>query len=75
MVDFPDVNGVRYRGLQVGRVEDIQPGTNGVDVVLEIDSTDFLIPKDADFKAKSSGSIGDTFVAIIPQSPLPTQSC
>ena len=78
VVDFPDVNGiqagdgVRYRGLQVGRVEDIQPGTNGVDVVLEIDSTDFLIPKDADFEAKSSGLIGDTFVAIIPRSPLPT---
>ena len=76
VVDFPDVNGiqvgdgVRYRGLQVGRVEDIQPGTNGVDVVLEIDSTDFLIPKDADFEAKSSGLIGDTFVAIIPKSPI-----
>lgn len=80
VVDFPDVNGiqlgdgVRYRGLQVGRVEDIQPGTNGVDVVLEIDSTDFLIPKDANFEAKSSGLIGDTFVAIIPQSPLPTEA-
>lgn len=80
VVDFPDVNGVkvgdgvRYRGLQVGRVENIQPGTNGVDVVLEIDSTEFLIPKDADFKAKSSGLIGDTFVAIIPQSPLPTEA-
>ena len=77
VVDFPDVNGVqigdgvRYRGLQVGRVEDIQPGTNGVDVILEIDSTDFLIPKDAAFEAKSSGLIGDTFVAIVPESPLP----
>ena len=80
VVDFPDVNGVqvgdgvRYRGLQVGRVEDIQPGTNGVDVVLEIDSTEFLIPKDADFEAKSSGLIGDTFIAIIPRSPLPTEA-
>ena len=80
VVDFPDVNGVqvgdgvRYRGLQVGRVEDIQPGTNGVDVILEIDSTDFLIPKDANFEAKSSGLIGDTFVAIVPQSPLSTEA-
>ena len=80
VVDFPDVNGiqvgdgVRYRGLQVGRVEDIQPGSNGVDVVLEIDSTDFLIPKEADFEAKSSGLIGDTFVAIIPRTPLPNEA-
>lgn len=80
VVDFPDVNGiqegdgVRYRGLQVGRVEDIQPGTNGVDVTLEIDSTDFLIPKGAAFEAKSSGLIGDTFVAIVPQSSLPKEA-
>ena len=78
--DFPDVNGikvgdgVRYRGLQVGRVDDIQPGTNGVDVVIEIDSDDLLIPKDATLEAKSSGLIGDTFIAIIPESPLPAEA-
>ena len=78
--DFPDVNGiqvgdgVRYRGLQVGRVDDIQPGTNGVDVVIEIDSEDLVIPKDAILKARSSGLIGDTFIAIIPQSPLPAEA-
>ena len=77
---FPDVNGiqegdgVRYRGLQVGRVNDIQPGVNGVDVVLEIDSTDLIIPSDAVFKARSSGLIGDTFVSIVPKSPLPTEA-
>ena len=78
--DFPDVNGiqvgdgVRYRGLQVGRVDDIQPSTNGVDVVIEIDSDDLLIPKDATLKARSSGLIGDTFIAIIPESPLPAEA-
>ena len=78
--DFPDVNGiqvgdgVRYRGLQVGRVDNIQPGTNGVDVVIEIDSEDLLIPKDATLKAKSSGLIGDTFIAIVPESPLPAEA-
>ena len=76
IADFPDVNGiqvgdgVRYRGLQVGRVDDIQPGVNGVDVVLEIDSEDLLIPKDAVLKATSSGLIGDTFIAIVPKSQL-----
>lgn len=76
IANFPDVNGiqagdgVRYRGLQVGRVEEIKPNTNGVDVVLEINSADLLIPQNAVFKARSSGLIGETFVEIIPQSNL-----
>ncbi len=76
IADFPDVNGiqpgdgVRYRGLQVGRVDDIQPGTNGVDVVIEINSSDLLIPKDSTLKARSSGLIGETFVEIVPESNL-----
>lgn len=79
IADFPDVNGiqlgdgVRYRGLQVGRVNAIQPNTNGVDVVIEIDSTDLLIPQDAILKARSSGLIGETFVDIVPKSPLPAE--
>jgi phospholipid/cholesterol/gamma-HCH transport system substrate-binding protein len=77
IADFPDVNGitigdgVRYRGLQVGRVNDIKPSTNGVDVVVEIDSTSLLIPQDATLVARSSGLIGDTFIDIIPESTLP----
>ncbi len=80
IADFPDVNGiqagdgVRYRGLQVGRVEQIQPSTNGVDVVIEIDSTDLLIPQDASIQARSSGLIGDTFVDIVPESNLPASA-
>lgn len=79
LADFPDINGiqigdgVRYRGLQVGRVNNIQPGTNGVDVVIEINSADLLIPKDATLKATSSGLIGETFIEIIPQSALPAE--
>ena len=44
---FPNVKGVqvgdpvRYRGLRVGRIKTIVPGTNGVDVVMDIDSSDF----------------------------------
>jgi phospholipid/cholesterol/gamma-HCH transport system substrate-binding protein len=77
IADFPDVNGitigdgVRYRGLQVGRVNDIQPNTNGVDVIVEIDSASLLIPQDATLVARSSGLIGDTFIDIIPESTLP----
>ncbi len=76
IADFPDINGiqlgdgVRYRGLQVGRVNNIQPSTNGVDVVIEINSADLLIPRDATLKATSSGLIGETFIEIVPQSAL-----
>ena len=79
IADFPDINGiqlgdgVRYRGLQVGRVNNIQPGTNGVDVVIEINSADLLIPRDAIFKATSAGLIGETFIEIVPQSALPAE--
>lgn len=76
IADFPDVNGikigdgVRYRGLQVGRIDDIQPSTNGVDVVIEINSNELLIPRDATLVARSSGLIGNTFIDIIPKSSL-----
>ena len=76
IADFPDVNGikigdgVRYRGLQVGRINDIQPSTNGVDVVIEINSNELLIPRDATLVARSSGLIGNTFIDIIPESSL-----
>ena len=79
IADFPDINGiqlgdgVRYRGLQVGRVNNIQPGTNGVDVVIEINSADLLIPRDAILKATSAGLIGETFIEIVPQSALPAE--
>lgn len=74
--EFPNVNGiqigdsVRYRGLRVGRIEDIKPGSNGVDVFMEIFSDDLVIPKEASLQASSSGLIGETFVAILPQTEL-----
>ncbi|HHP7230359.1 MAG TPA: MlaD family protein [Xenococcaceae cyanobacterium] len=72
IAEFSDVNGiqvgdsVRYRGLKVGRISEIQPGTNGVDVIMEIDSSELLIPKEATIKASSSGLIGETFIDIQP---------
>ena len=78
--DFPDVNGiqlgdgVRYRGLKIGRVNKIQPEANGVRVEIEIDSADLLIPKNAIVKAASSGLIGETFIDIIPESNLSAKS-
>lgn len=80
IVDFADVNGiqlgdgVRYRGLSVGRIEEIKPNTNGVDVVIEMDSSKLLIPKDTTITARSSGLIGETFIEILPESDLSPQA-
>ena len=80
VADFPDVNGmrlgdgVRYRGLRVGQIEEISPRANGVDVVISIDSEELLIPGNSTIKARSSGLIGETFIDIVPQSNLSAQS-
>lgn len=78
--EFPNVNGiqigdsVRYRGLKIGRIRDIKPGSNGVDVFMEIYSDDLLIPKESSLQASSSGLIGETFVEILPQTQLASQA-
>lgn len=80
IAEFPNVNGiqigdsVRYRGLKVGKITDIMPGIQGVDVRMEIFSADLLIPKNATIQASSSGLIGQTFVDIIPPPELPDYS-
>ena len=80
VADFPDVNGmrlgdgVRYRGLRVGQIEEISPRANGVDVVISIDSDELLIPGNSTIKARSSGLIGETFIDIVPQSNLSAKS-
>ena len=71
-VEFPDVKGVgigdpvRYRGLKVGRISEVLPGTNGVRVDLEIDSSKLLIPRQSTITTSSSGLIGETFIDIRP---------
>jgi phospholipid/cholesterol/gamma-HCH transport system substrate-binding protein len=72
IAEFSKVNGVqvgdgvRYRGLKVGRIKEIVPATNGVDVVIEIDSSELLIPRNVEITTSSSGLIGETFIDIRP---------
>ena len=72
IAEFPNVNGiqtgdpVRYRGLKVGRISEIIPSTNGVEVVMAIDSSQLLIPRQVTIKTNSSGLIGETFIDIQP---------
>jgi len=77
LVTFEDTLGmqvgttVRYRGVPVGRVVNIRPSSNEVDVRLEITQADLRIPaEDLRVAANQSGFIGETTIDITPMSEL-----
>lgn len=61
---------VRYRGVAVGRVTEIRPASNQVEVVAEITKSGLRIPQDALVEANQSGFIGETTVDITPMTEL-----
>jgi len=76
LVEFPNAQGmqvgtvVRYRGVSVGKISAIKPGTNEVEVVLEITPADLVIPRDVIIEANKSGLVGEASVDITPRSVL-----
>ncbi|MBV8883744.1 MAG: MCE family protein [Chroococcidiopsidaceae cyanobacterium CP_BM_RX_35] len=77
IVEFADAGGmqkgavVRYRGVEVGKIVSIKPRANGVDVEIEIDSPNLLIPHNVLVQANQSGLIGEISIDMTPQNPLP----
>ncbi|NET09444.1 MAG: MCE family protein, partial [Symploca sp. SIO2B6] len=75
-VDFSDIAGmqpgapVRYRGVSIGRVLRIQPGSNYARVTVEVNSTKLVIPRNVIVEANQVGLIGETSIDIVPQSDL-----
>jgi len=75
-VTFPEIIGmesgaaVRYRGSQVGKIREVKPGTNGIDVLIEIERADLLIPQDVRIEANQAGLISQTSVDITPKKVL-----
>jgi phospholipid/cholesterol/gamma-HCH transport system substrate-binding protein len=75
IVQFENAGGVRegakvsYRGVEVGRIIAINPDSNGVNIVLEIDSN-LKIPKQVDIRTLRSGLLGEANVDITPQTEL-----
>ncbi|NER35986.1 MAG: MCE family protein [Oscillatoria sp. SIO1A7] len=61
---------VRYRGVTVGKVIAVKPGSNGVDVEMLIVAQDLIIPRDVYVEVNQSGFIGETSIDIIPLKPL-----
>src|SRR6476661_2253924 len=62
---------IRYRGVAVGKITALKPGSNGVDVTLEIAPGTLVIPRDVTIEANKSGLIGESSIDITPNSLLP----
>ncbi|MBE7380260.1 MAG: MCE family protein [Leptolyngbya sp. SIO1E4] len=75
-VDFENTLGmqvgtaVRYRGVPVGRVIEIQPRSNQVEVLVEITQADLRIPRAVTIEANQSGFIGETTIDMTPGAQL-----
>ncbi|PSF36257.1 MCE family protein [Aphanothece hegewaldii CCALA 016] len=74
---FPTVDGmqigapVRFRGVTVGKIVDLQPGSNKVEATIEISSASLQIPKNVVVTTNRYGLIGDASVDILPLTKLP----
>ncbi len=77
VVQFPLADGlavgspVRYRGVQVGKVQKLSPNPNSVDVVISINDNNLVIPRNSTIQTFETGILGNTIVQIIPQGNLP----
>jgi phospholipid/cholesterol/gamma-HCH transport system substrate-binding protein len=80
IVNFANIAGmkvgasVRYRGVTVGKITQITPGTNGVDTTLEISPADLLIPRDVRIEANQAGFVGETSIDLTPRTTLPNNA-
>jgi phospholipid/cholesterol/gamma-HCH transport system substrate-binding protein len=78
IVEFTSVSGIQvgaavlYRGVNVGRISEIRPGINQVDLEIEFSSTKIIVSKNVVVEARQSGFIGDSYVNIAPLNDLPT---
>lgn len=74
-IDYPRVSGlmpghvVRYAGVNVGTVKDIQVKPGKVAVVVEIND-DIKIPQGAIFTIAADGIMGEKFVNVVPPANL-----
>ncbi len=73
IVEFKDAGGmqkgavVQYRGVKVGNIADITAGVNGVEVELDINKPDLVIPRDVKIEANQSGLISESIIEITPE--------
>jgi phospholipid/cholesterol/gamma-HCH transport system substrate-binding protein len=77
IVEFANAGGmqkgapVRYRGVKVGNISNIQPKPNAIEVEIEIAQPDLIIPSQVKVEANQSGLISESIVDITPKTTLP----
>lgn len=75
-VMFPDIAGmqvgapVRYRGVVVGKIAEVRPAANSVEVDVDITPATLIIPRDVTVQVNQSGLISETAVDFTPNSTL-----
>ena len=75
-VNFADANGlkegavVRYRGLEIGRVSAVEPNSNGVNVEIQVNSPDLVMPRDSIIETNQAGLVGEPDIEIVPGAVL-----
>ncbi|MBE9251118.1 MCE family protein [Dolichospermum sp. LEGE 00240] len=77
IIEFANAGGmqkgsaVRFRGVKVGTITKVQPGTNAIDVEIQINSPDLIIPSNSLIEANQSGLISENIIEITPKGDLP----
>jgi phospholipid/cholesterol/gamma-HCH transport system substrate-binding protein len=62
---------VRFRGVKVGTITNVKPGSNAIDVEIQINSPDLIIPSNSIIEANQSGLISENIIDITPKGDLP----
>jgi phospholipid/cholesterol/gamma-HCH transport system substrate-binding protein len=71
-ISFPTIAGiqsgsnVRYRGVTVGRITDVQATSSGVDVKISIAPADLVIPANTTASIDQSGLLGESVINLTP---------
>lgn len=79
IVEFANAGGmqkgavVRYRGVKVGTISAIRPGSNNIEVEIDITKSDLIIPKDVTIEANQSGLISESVIDITPKTQLSSE--
>lgn len=79
-IKFPDASGldvgsaVRFRGVQVGKVEKLTVENDGAIVTVSVANPNLIIPRDSIVETTQSGFLSNTVIDILPQSEVRDQS-
>lgn len=65
---------MQLRGIQVGSVLGVQPHLDRVDVLVQLEDENTVVPRNSRIFANQSGLIAEPLVDIMPQHPIPQYS-